>query len=210
MECGNETGAPPAATGNNGVAVTSADCSSGSGGGSSGSGGGGGGSGGGGCGVMFPKKLLVTCCMSPDYSEPPWKPSEGMTDLQLREEARGWDVNEEVFKVDLWNIYGKLFRADFPIFDTYVMSSQKGLSGGGLVGGVVCWFAEKDRRIKQGMLAGWQQLLLDGGESSGGGGGGKGDFEIREIVGGNHAFLYDEKLRETWMKEVVEIIAKII
>eukprot|EP00922_Rhytidocystis_sp_ex-Travisia-forbesii_P054341 GHVS01080570.1.p1 GENE.GHVS01080570.1~~GHVS01080570.1.p1 ORF type:complete len:355 (+),score=75.82 GHVS01080570.1:1086-2150(+) len=169
-------------------------------------------------GALLPKKLLLTCCVSPDYPpcQRPWSKSEGMSDTQLREEARGWDVNEEVFKVDLWGIYGNLFRADFPIFDRYVMSAAaegkendertegrtQTTSGGGLfVEHAVCWIASHDKRIKRDMMLGWQALLFPEKKN--------GEFELREIEGANHAFLYDAEKRESWMKEVVEIIRKI-
>eukprot|EP00922_Rhytidocystis_sp_ex-Travisia-forbesii_P018018 GHVS01026837.1.p1 GENE.GHVS01026837.1~~GHVS01026837.1.p1 ORF type:complete len:406 (+),score=98.66 GHVS01026837.1:56-1273(+) len=174
----------------------------------------------------LPLMLLLTCCLSPDYPEDkrPWNKSYGMTDNQLKEEAKLWDVNSEVFKDDIWSVYSKLFRTDFPIFDSYVMTPKSttttavsGTESLVATNKIICWYAEFDKRIKREMVEGWGQLLLCDKLQEGGGATGKdlvvgtpavGRFEVRELSGATHGFLYDSRLRESWMKEVVDIISK--
>eukprot|EP00922_Rhytidocystis_sp_ex-Travisia-forbesii_P018019 GHVS01026838.1.p1 GENE.GHVS01026838.1~~GHVS01026838.1.p1 ORF type:complete len:391 (+),score=94.16 GHVS01026838.1:88-1173(+) len=187
--------------------------------------------------VRYPLMLLLTCCISPDYptDKRPWNKSYGMTDNQLKEEAKLWDVNSEVFKDDIWSVYSKLFRTDFPIFDTYIMTPKhttkttatttttttttavvEGQQMDVVSNNIVCWYAEFDKRIKREMVEGWGPLLdklpegVDAVNNRKGGcvGPPDGCFEVRPISGATHGFLYDSKLRETWMREVIGIISK--
>ncbi len=49
----------------------------------------------------------------------PWKPNKEMSVAQLQSECRLWDVNEVVFRPDVWPTFEPLLRADFSLFDQY-------------------------------------------------------------------------------------------
>lgn len=58
----------------------------------------------------------------PDERNPspqPWKPNKEMSMAQLQAECRLWDVNEVVFRPDVWPTFEPLLRADFSLFDQY-------------------------------------------------------------------------------------------
>eukprot|EP00921_Rhytidocystis_pertsovi_P008734 GHVQ01014222.1.p1 GENE.GHVQ01014222.1~~GHVQ01014222.1.p1 ORF type:complete len:253 (+),score=52.84 GHVQ01014222.1:715-1473(+) len=107
--------------------------------------------------------LLLSCCLSPDTPEKqrPWRKSSTLSDAELKAEARKWDVNEAVFDEGTWEIYGKLFRADFPLFDSYTMTTVE--KGGEPLGvDAVCWYAERDTMISGKLMEGWKSLLCKG------------------------------------------------
>lgn len=43
---------------------------------------------------------------------------------QLQAECRLWDVNEVVFRPDVWPTFEPLLRADFSLFDQYTFASE--------------------------------------------------------------------------------------
>ena len=57
-------------------------------------------------GIPFPKQLVVSGFPAPDCPEPerPWNKNAPMDDTAVKEECRGWNVNEIVFQESNWKV----------------------------------------------------------------------------------------------------------
>ncbi len=64
-----------------------------------------------------------------------------MSVAQLQAECRLWDVNEVVFRPDVWPTFEPLLRADFSLFDQYTFAPEgKWQREDGEGSHDVCWF----------------------------------------------------------------------
>jgi len=66
----------------------------------------------------FYTSVLLKPSLSP-LPHQPWKPNKEMSVAQLQAECRLWDVNEVVFRPDVWPTFEPLLRADFSLYDQY-------------------------------------------------------------------------------------------
>eukprot|EP00923_Selenidium_pygospionis_P035244 GHVN01061461.1.p1 GENE.GHVN01061461.1~~GHVN01061461.1.p1 ORF type:complete len:317 (-),score=102.89 GHVN01061461.1:415-1365(-) len=61
----------------------------------------------------------------------PWRVSSHLSEVELKEECRMWDVNNEVFGKGVWEVYEPLLRDDFKVFDEYEFEGDESGDRGG-------------------------------------------------------------------------------
>jgi len=147
-------------------------------------------------GLALPQQVIVSGFPSPDLpiEERPWKVGNELSEEEFKDEARGWDVTEDVFRDDLWLENGWNFHAilrnDFTLFDSYEFDPVKAEP---LNVPIQAYYATRDRKVTQAMVQGWSRFTTQG-------------FKL-EPVEGNHLFLLNKEDKVAWLKRVADIVA---
>eukprot|EP01055_Gregarina_sp_Pseudo9_P005176 Gregarina_sp_Pseudo_9__5175@NODE_557_length_2581_cov_54_791109_g526_i0_p2_GENE_NODE_557_length_2581_cov_54_791109_g526_i0NODE_557_length_2581_cov_54_791109_g526_i0_p2_ORF_typecomplete_len302_score100_87Thioesterase/PF00975_20/4_4e19Hydrolase_4/PF12146_8/1_5e14Abhydrolase_6/PF12697_7/7_2e14Abhydrolase_1/PF00561_20/6_9e09DUF1057/PF06342_12/4_4e07DUF1057/PF06342_12/5_5e03Ser_hydrolase/PF06821_13/0_00057Abhydrolase_5/PF12695_7/0_47Abhydrolase_5/PF12695_7/0_84DUF1749/PF08538_10/0_1DUF1749/PF08538_10/ len=69
-----------------------------------------------------PRLLFLSSAVSPSLpvSLRPWKPVAAICDEELRQAMPNWDMKPEGLEPRMWQVFGKLIRADMQLLDNYV------------------------------------------------------------------------------------------
>eukprot|EP00854_Cymbomonas_tetramitiformis_P007415 gene7415-8828_t len=134
-----------------------------------------------------PLKCFFSCFPSPDIPQDirPWKPNRTLPDPEFMDEARGWDVNEVVFREDMWKQFSPLMRHDFYLFDEFQFTQGDNPP---FHFPITTFFATNDKKVSQEMVKGWSKFSTK-------------EFKCHEIQG-HHLFvmgLQEQKpAKEAW------------
>jgi len=149
-------------------------------------------------GLPMPLQIFLSAFTTPDMAvaERPWQVNRGMADAAFMDEARGWDVNEVVFKEPMWAQYSPMMRADFSLFDEY---EYRRAGEAPFDFPITTFFATHDKKIAQSMVQGWQRFTTQA-------------FECNEIPG-NHLYIMgidaQKEAKLKWYDIVVAQLGKL-
>lgn len=142
-------------------------------------------------GVPMPRIFFSSCMPAPSIADQlkPWRPNRNMTDEELQAECRLWDVNELIFRPDMWQTFSPMMRADFSLFDEYTFEPEGAEPFDFAIHG---FFAARDRKVTREMVEGWRDFTT-------------GDFCI-DVLQGHHLFVYDHPVRDEWFDIITDVL----
>lgn len=128
------------------------------------------------------------CCFHPLSGER----NTGLSDAELKVEARQWDANEVLFTDGgMWRAYEPLMRADFTVFDTYP-GCYPALVGSDLEVPILRLNGAEDKRITSDLMGGWDQFSS------------KCEEKIVTIPGAHHMWPTVKEPKAIWLAEIVK------
>lgn len=153
-------------------------------------------------GIGMPVSWFLSAMPFPDIPEAkrPWRRQAGLEESDFKEECRGWNVNEVVFSASMWPIYHPLMRADFRLFDEYVLSPLPGDQGGQVQPfffPIHTFWGTQDKKITTEMVQGWSRFT-------------KSEFTCTEILGDHLWPINNAEAKTAWLTHITEGLTKIL
>eukprot|EP00658_Telonema_sp_P-2_P061451 TRINITY_DN50152_c0_g1_i2.p1 TRINITY_DN50152_c0_g1~~TRINITY_DN50152_c0_g1_i2.p1 ORF type:complete len:271 (-),score=40.75 TRINITY_DN50152_c0_g1_i2:137-949(-) len=149
-------------------------------------------------GLPMPRGVIYSAFPSPDIpvDQRPWRVGRELDEPGFKDEAREWDVNEEVFSDMLWAPSGwnfhAILRADFSLFDCYEYDPAKGEQLFDFP--LQTFYATCDKKVTKEMVAGWNKFTT-------------GSFEC-EPIEGHHLFPLVKEGKAEWLGMVARVLAR--
>ena len=80
--------------------------------------------------LELPVQIYVACFPPPwlPVDQRPWTVSSLLDDEGLKEECRQWGTSPAIFEPGVWSLFSTLLRADFHLFDSYIVPRFSTLS----------------------------------------------------------------------------------
>jgi len=148
-------------------------------------------------GLPMPKQAILSGFPSPDLpvEQRPWLVGKELSEPDFKDEARRWDINEDVFNPGLWDPEGWNFHQillhDFGIFDGYEYDDSKGEP---FDFPIQTYYATRDQKVAKQMVQGWQNYTTA-------------SFECGPIEG-HHLFPLDKEGKAEWLEKAAQVLEK--